>query len=288
MKASRILLLCVALLGAAALAIPFVAGAAGNTLLNDLFTDGNSTNQSLPNSVRLFKGRSTTVRTDAVGSVTFDMAATSTNSEAFWGYFTNSGSPVNLGVGDKLSVAGTFSLTGFVGTGQDVRFGVLNSLGTRNVNDLTGGQNDATFAGDPGYALGFFASGSGSPFVIYRRTNLNVNNVFNTFGDFTALPGAGATQRQQLTNGTPYTLTYTIERLTATDTRISVSVTGGALNNLNFTSTESSATPNTTNSTTSPSASAGRTSRRRSPTPTGRSSTRPRCRSSRRSRSRRT
>ena len=244
-KAFRTLLLCAALLGVAALAMPFVAGAAGNTLLNDLFTDGSSINQALPNSARIFKGRSTTTRTDAVGAVTFDMTATGGNSEAFWGYFTNSGSPVNLGVGDKLSVAGTFSLTGFVGTGQDVRFGVLNSLGTRNVNDLTGGQNDATFAGDPGYALGFFASGSGSPFVIYRRTNLNVNNVFNTFGDFTALPGTGATTRQQLTNGTPYTLTYTIERLTATDTRISVSVTGGALNNHNFTSIESSATPNT-------------------------------------------
>jgi len=245
MRAFRTLLLCAALLGVAALAIPFVAGAASNTLLNDLFADGSSVNQALPNSARIFKGRSTTTRTDAVGSVTYDMTATGSNSEAFWGYFTNSGSPVTLGVGDKLSVAGTFTLTGLVGGGQDIRFGVLNSLGTRNANDLTGGMSDATFAGDPGYALGFAPSGSGSPFVIYRRTNLNVNNVFNTFGDFTALPGTGATARQTLANGIPYTLTYTIERLTATDTRISVAVTGGALNNLNFTSVESSATPNT-------------------------------------------
>jgi pectin methylesterase-like acyl-CoA thioesterase len=245
MKAFRTLILCAALLGVAALAIPFVAGAAGNILLNDIYADGSSINQALPNSARLFKGRATTVRTDAVGSVTYDMAATAGNSEAFWGYFTNSGAPVNLGVGDKLAVSGTFSVTGFVGTGQDIRFGVLNSLGTRNAADLGGGMNDATFSGDPGYALGYFASGTGSPFVIYRRTNLNVNNVFNTFGDFTAISGTGATARQSLTNNTPYTLTYTIERLTATDTRISVAVTGGLLNNLNFTSVESSATPNT-------------------------------------------
>ncbi|MFL6337348.1 MAG: pectinesterase family protein [Pyrinomonadaceae bacterium] len=245
MKAFRTLLLCAALLGVAALAIPLIAGAAGNTLLDDTFADGSSINQALPTSVRIFKGRSATTRTDAVGSVTYDMTATGSNSEAFWGYFTNSGSPVTLGVGDKLSVSGTFSLTGFVGTGQDVRFGVLNSLGTRNANDLTGGQNDATFSGDPGYALGFAASGTGTPFTIYRRTNLNVNNVFNTFGDFTSIPGAGANARQSLTNGTPYTLTYTIERLTATDTKISVAVTGGALNNLSYTATESSATPNT-------------------------------------------
>ncbi|HEX8290418.1 MAG TPA: pectinesterase family protein, partial [Pyrinomonadaceae bacterium] len=245
MKAFRTLLLCTALLGVAALAIPFVAGAAGNTLLDDVYADGSSINQALPNSARLFKGRSATVRTDAVGSVTYDMTATGSNSEAFWGYFTNSGSPVNLGVGDKLSVAGTFSLTGLVGTGQDIRFGVLNSLGTRNAGDLGGGMSDATFSGDPGYALGFAPSGSGSPFTIYRRTNVNVNNVFNTFADFTAISGTGATARQQLANGTPYTLTYTIERLTATDTRVSVAVTGGSLNNLNFTSVESSATPNT-------------------------------------------
>src|SRR5919205_175144 len=247
MKVLRTLLLCAALLCVAALAIPFVAGAAGNTILDDTFADASSVNQSLPTSARIFKGRSTTVRTDAAGSVTFDMNATGTNSEAFWGYFTNTGSPVTLGVGDKLAVSGTFSLTGFVGTGQDVRFGVLNSLGSRHdlTKDLTGGMNDASFSGDPGYALGFFASGSGSPFVIYRRTNLNVNNVFNTFGDFTAISGTGASARQPLTNDTPYTLSYTVERLTATETKISVSVTGGALTNLSYTATESSATPNT-------------------------------------------
>ncbi|HEX8354339.1 MAG TPA: immunoglobulin domain-containing protein, partial [Pyrinomonadaceae bacterium] len=245
MKVFRTLLLCAALAGVAALALPFVAGAAGTTLVNDSFADGSSTNQALPNSVRIFKGRAATVRNDAPGSVTFDMTNTGTSAEGFWGFFTNSGSPVNLGVGDKLSVSGTFSLTGFVGTAQDVRFGVLNSLGTRNVNDLTGGMNDATFANDPGYALDFWPSGTGSPFVVWRRTVVTGNNPFNSAGDFSAIPGTGATARQTLANGTPYTLNYTIERVTATSTKISVSVTGGALNNLNFTSVESSTTPNT-------------------------------------------
>lgn len=245
MKVFRTLLLCAALAGVAALVFPFVAGAAGNTLLNDSFADGSSINQALPNSVRLFKGRAATARNDAAGSVTFDMTTTGTSAEGFWGFFTNSGAPVNLGVGDKLSVSGTFSLTGFVGTGQDIRYGVFNSLGTRNAGDLTGGMNDASFAGDPGYALDFFPSGSGSPFAIWRRTTLTGNNPFNSAADFSVIPGTGASTRQQLTNATPYTLVYTIERLSANDTRISVSVTGGALNNLNFTSVESSTTPNT-------------------------------------------
>src|SRR5215210_4794954 len=245
MKRLKIVLLLTAVFTIILLALPFMAGAA-TALVNDTFADGNSQNQDLANnSMRLFKGRTATTRTDAVGSVTFDMTATGTSSEAFWGFFTNSGSPVNLGVGDRLSVSGTFTLTGFVGGGQDIRFGVLNSLGTRNANDLTGGQNDATFANDPGYALGFFPSGTGSPFVIYRRTNLTGNNPFNSFADFTAIPGTGATTRQTLTNATPYTLVYTIERLTATDTRVTVSVTGGTLSNLNYTAIESSASPNT-------------------------------------------
>src|SRR6185369_12830556 len=46
-------------------------------------------------------------------------------------------------------------------------------------------------------------------------------------------------------NATPYALNYTIERLTAADPKISVAVTGGTLSNLNVTSTETSATPNT-------------------------------------------
>jgi pectin methylesterase-like acyl-CoA thioesterase len=232
-----------ALIVLAVVVLPFIVWAA--PLINDTYADGNSQNQDLANnSIRLFNGRSTTVRTDAVGSVTFDLTNTA-SAEGFWGFFTNSGAPVNLKVGDKLAVSGTFVLTGFVGGGQDIRFGVLNSLGTRNANNLTGGMNDASFANDPGYALDFFASGSGSPFSILRRTNLTGNNPFNSIADFTAIAGTGATTRQALTNAIPYTLNYTIERLTATDTKISVAVTGGTLSNLNFTATETSATPNT-------------------------------------------
>jgi hypothetical protein len=151
-----------------------------------------------------------------------------------------------MGVGDKLAVAVTFSLSGFKNNGQDIRWGVLDSLGTRNTANLTGGMNDATFVNDTGYGLDYYASGTGSPFVIARRTVLSSANVFNSFGDFTPIPGTGATARQALVDNTPYTLSYTIERLTATDTRISTAVTGGALSGLNYSAVESSTTPNTT------------------------------------------
>ena len=99
MKAFRILLLCAALLGIAALALPFVAGPAGNTVVNDTFADGNSQNQNLANnSLQFFNSRAATtgtrtVRNDSAGAVEFDMTNLGTSADAFWAHFTNSGSP---------------------------------------------------------------------------------------------------------------------------------------------------------------------------------------------------
>jgi pectin methylesterase-like acyl-CoA thioesterase len=215
-------------------------------LVDDTFADGNSQNQDLANnSLRLFNGRTNNVRTDQVGSVTFDVTPATTSSEAFWAFFTDAGAPIVLGVGDKLSVAVAFSLSGFKNNGQDIRWGVLDSQGTRNTTNLTGGMNDATFVNDTGYGLDFFASGTGSPFVIARRAVLSNANVFNSFGDFSPINGSGASARQALVDDTPYTLSYNIERLTATDTRISTEVAGGALSDLNYSAVESTATPNT-------------------------------------------
>ena len=219
--------------------------AAGTTIVDDTFANGNSQLQDLANnSLWLFDGRAGTVRTDAKGSVTFDITKAG-GSEAFWAFFSPSGKPINLGVGDTLSVSVTFSLTGFQNNGQDIRWGVLNSQGTRNTANLTGGMNDGTFVADTGYGLDFFASGTGSPFIIGRRTTLSSANVFNSFGDFTPIPGTGASARQALQDNTPYILTYTIQRLSATSTQISTSVTGANLSGLNYTAVETSPAPNT-------------------------------------------
>ena len=150
------------------------AGSVSSILVDDKFINGNSQLQDLANnSLWLFNGRTNNVRTDQVGSVTFDVTPAGASSEAFWAYFTNAGSPVVLGVGDKLSVSMVFSLSGFLANGQDIRFGVLDSQGTRNTTNLAGGQNDATFIGDTGYGLDFYPSGTGSPFVFGLRAVLS-------------------------------------------------------------------------------------------------------------------
>ncbi|HEX6183757.1 MAG TPA: hypothetical protein VFZ44_07595, partial [Pyrinomonadaceae bacterium] len=64
----------------------FQSVAAAATLVNDTFADANSQNQELSNnSVRIFNGRAGTVRTDAAGSVNFNIAAAG-GSEGFWGF----------------------------------------------------------------------------------------------------------------------------------------------------------------------------------------------------------
>ena len=229
-----------------ALGVAASGGAAPPGFIDDTFADGNSQRQDTANnSLWLFNGRTNNIRTDQPGSVSFDVRPAATSSEGFWAFFTDAGSPVALSPGDKLSVAVTFSLTGFTNNGQDVRWGVFDSKGTRNTTNLSGGQNDATFINDTGYGLDYFASGTGNPFVIARRAVLSNANVFNNFGDFTPIAGTGAQNRQALVDGVPYTLQYVMERLTATDTRISAAVSGGSLANLNFSATESSPTPNT-------------------------------------------
>ncbi|HEX8398526.1 MAG TPA: pectinesterase family protein [Pyrinomonadaceae bacterium] len=232
-----------------AVAKPFLVGAA--TQIDDTFVDRNSQNQDLANnSLRVFKGRSGTIRTDAQApatpSVTFN-TANSGGAEGFWAFFTDSGSPVTLGVGDSLSVSNTFSLTGFNNI-SDIRFGVLDSKGTRNTGDLTGGMSENSFSGDTGYALQYNTGGTNSnAFTMWRRNILTATNVFSAGGDFTAISGTSPSPaRQNLVSDTAYTLTYRIERLSATNTRLSVSVTDGASYNLNYSVVEASQTPGTT------------------------------------------
>jgi pectate lyase/pectin methylesterase-like acyl-CoA thioesterase len=217
-------------------AILVVTAAGGGSVIDDTLADANSSNQDLANnSLRIFNGRSAHTRTDAAGSVAF--AITTTGSDAFWAHFTDAGSPVSLAVGDRLTVEVTFSVSGFVGTGQDIRFGVLNSAGTRNAANLTGGMNSAVFADDLGYGVRYVASNSAAPFSLIKRNAVgataNPNNPFNSTGatDWSPVTTAlnGTTTVASLVNATSYKLSYDIFRESATNTVISTFVSGGSL-----------------------------------------------------------
>ncbi|HEV2707295.1 MAG TPA: pectinesterase family protein [Pyrinomonadaceae bacterium] len=235
-----------------ALLLPTVAGAA--TVVNDTFADGESLTQNLSaNSVRIFNGRAGTVRTDAAGSVNFNISAAG-GSEGFWGFFTDSGQPITLGVGDRLTVSARFTVQNIgANAGADLRFGLFDSKGTRTTANTTGGLNSPSFSDDPGYAtrLAGTAASATPPFTLHRRstpsaTDPLANVISTTVAEYTALSVTGGSARAPLSNNTPYTLAFTVERVSATDTKVSVSVTDGGSFNLNSTATESSQTPATT------------------------------------------
>jgi pectate lyase len=209
---------------------------AGNVVVDDTLADGDSQNQNLAaGSMRIFNGRTAHTRTDAPGSVSF--ALTTTGADAAWAYFTEAGSPLALAVGERLTVDVTFSVNGFVGTGQDIRFGVLNSAGTRNAANLTGGMNNSVFADDLAYGVRYVASGSSSPFTLLKRNPVgataNPNNPFNSAGttDWSVIDtnAVGTSEVASLVNGVSYTLTYEIYRATATSTLLTAFVSGGGL-----------------------------------------------------------
>jgi pectin methylesterase-like acyl-CoA thioesterase len=227
--------------------------AAAATIVNDTFADANSQNQQLSNnSVRLFNGRAGTVRTDAAGSVNFNVAAAG-GSEGFWGFFTD-GAPVALGVGDRLKVSARFSVQNVNATslGADLRFGLFDSKGTRTTANTTGGINSPTFADDPGYAARLAGTTGGTPpFTVHRRvspsaTDPLANVISTTVAEYQALNVNGGSARAPLANGVPYTFTFAVERTSATDTKVTVTMTDGASFNLSTTATETSANPATT------------------------------------------
>src|SRR5918998_4976971 len=227
--------------------------AAAATLVNDTFADANSQNQALSSdSVRIFNGRAGTVRTDAAGSVNFNIAAAG-GSEGFWGFFTD-GAPVALGVGDRLKVSAKFSVQNVNATnlGADMRFGLFDSKGTRTTANTTGGINSPSFADDPGYAARLSGTTGGTPpFTVHRRvtpsaTDPLANVTSTTVAEYTALTVNGGSARAPLANGVPYTFTFQVERTSATETKLTVTMTDGGSFNLSTTATETSANPATT------------------------------------------
>ncbi|HQU86560.1 MAG TPA: hypothetical protein PKY59_25740, partial [Pyrinomonadaceae bacterium] len=94
--------------------------AASIVIIDDVFADGSSTNQDLPNNSMAMYSARNNPRTDAVGSVA--IAVNSGSSDAYWAHFTNSGSPVSLNVGDSIKFTTVISLTYTTSAGA-IRFG---------------------------------------------------------------------------------------------------------------------------------------------------------------------
>jgi len=223
-----------------------VAGAL--SLVNDSFTDGERTTWAPPASVGWYKCQGVTTAAVAGTPPALTMTYGATSADMHFAFFAPAASPVSLSVGDKLTLKLTFSFTGLNATANSaVRFGILDSKGTRITADSTSTSN-AVYIGDTGYGLFIpfsTVASTAAAFDIKRRTTIDKNNIFNTGSDFSTI--ASGVTAQTFANDTDYTLTYTIERLSDTQTQLTAGVTGGALGDAySYSATETSTTPNTT------------------------------------------
>ena len=165
----------------------------------------------------------------------------------YWGFFTEPDSPVSLGVGDTLTFKLTVSFTGLAAGNNGLRFGLLDSQGSRQTADLTGGASNASFVGDTGYGLFTQMSSAptaGNAFNLVERTTTSTSNVFNSAADFTTV-GFTGTEVQALSDNQDYVLTYSIFRQSETDTILTAGITGGSLTNYSHSVTDT-VTPQTT------------------------------------------
>jgi hypothetical protein len=195
-----------------------VQGSLAAVLVDDTWVDGNRTNQNLPTESAWFSNN-TAGLTNAPGggSMTAVVPATS----ALWlTYFTASGTPSTLNVGDTIKVTMVFTPTNVTPTPsatRGFRVGLYNFAegGTRvaadGVSTSGAGQNVKGYMLNMNFAQAFTTT----PLQIQERTTIADGALMSASGDYTTLAsgtGGGTTGDPGFTNGTQYTLEFSATR----------------------------------------------------------------------------
>jgi pectate lyase len=190
-----------------------------NTLLDDTWTDGNRISQNLPTDSAWFTSTGSAL-TATTGSMSLAMGSSAIMALT---YFTsNTASPVQLTLGDTLTVTLKFIFTNLAAgnTSGGFRVGLFDfadsTLTTKRVTaDFSG--NNSQGSGVCGYAL-FQSMGTGfnnvNPMNLLKRTTISDSGLLGTSGDWTSLgTGPGNTNGfPGFSNGVPYTLQLALQR----------------------------------------------------------------------------
>ncbi len=173
------------------------SGGAAATLLSDAFTDNDRTNQVLPNSAQWFyagqsvaSARLTTNGPVSAETLVFTPGGQDAMALAF---FTASGSPQTLAVGESMTVQANVHLDLLANAADGIRFGLFNSGGQRVAADAASAtgldDNSAIYNGYLGYSVRLNPGASGgfnlerrggagtNPFSTSASTLLGANNV---------------------------------------------------------------------------------------------------------------
>ncbi len=242
------------LIFASALLLVAAAPARANVLLDDTFADGTRNNQNLPTDAAWFVSAAANATTSTNG------LALAVPSGSFMGisYFrTNSSSPVQLGVGDVLTVSLTFTFNNVapLNTAGGFRLGLFDfadsTLSPKWVT-ADGFSTSSQGTNVQGYAL-FQNMGvtfnNTAPMGIYKRTTAADASLLGTSGDWTLLlSGPGSTNNfSGFTGGGKYRLQFAVQRTDAvsqvialnwqnlaTGATLATSVTDSAASTFNF------------------------------------------------------
>jgi hypothetical protein len=216
---------------AAGLALAAPAPAA-TILLNDTFADGSRGQTNLPTESAVFVSAAANA-TVTPGSLSYTQT---TASQRLHTHFAAAGSPVSIGVGQSLKATIEFYARDGLGTstGRNFRVGLFRDPdGTQVAAD---GYNDGGGSGNPwqnaeGYATFFpltTAPGSTQLFQILKRTVVDgtQTSLLGAAGAYTAGPSGGGLITAALNN--LYTLTFTIDRIGATQANVTATLSDGS------------------------------------------------------------
>jgi len=192
-------------------------------LLDDTFADGTRNIQNLPTESAWYVS-SSSAWTTSVNAMSVAMSSTAILGVTYFG--TNSSSPVQLQVGDTLTVTIWFNFNGVapLNSSTDFKIGVYNFAQstlspTWATADLS--SNSGQGSGVQGYAL-FQNCGvnfnSTSPMNLYKRTTVSDSALLSSSGDYTLLgSGPGSTNNfPGFANATAYSLQLSLYRTNST------------------------------------------------------------------------
>jgi len=198
-------------------------------LLNDTWSDGSRAETNLPTESAVYAGISGSgggALTTSPGVLSQTVA---TDSMKIWTHFAPDGSEVNLAVGQQLIATIDFVLRGdlYSNTSRSFRLGLFNDPTDpqvqTDVNDDGGGASDP-WQDSTGYAVQIpLTEGPlvANPFQIFKRT-INNSSLLGSGSAYSSAASGGAQITEAL--NTPYTLVFEIDRVSATQNDITVSL----------------------------------------------------------------
>ncbi|MEJ5259925.1 MAG: DNRLRE domain-containing protein [Anaerohalosphaeraceae bacterium] len=200
-------------------------------LLYDTFADGSRTETNLPTESAVWFSHPTNL-TVSSGSLAVNQQAIGNTSSKMWTYFAPNGSPVSLGVGDKLVAEITFTPRGamYSTSSKNFRLGLFydptDEQLLQDTNSDTGG---GRWVDSRGYAVMFTLSPDSTAGTIQvgKRTNVTgTDGLLSSAGTYTWNTGSG--QAANLSLNTQYTMKLLLERTAEAEMKVTFTFLQGS------------------------------------------------------------